>query len=61
VSSGEREANPRRPAVVVTNDAANASTTRRAQGMVTVVPVTGNTGRVFPFQVLLPAEGGSVR
>lgn len=39
----------------MSNDAANASTTRRAQGMVSVVPVTSSTERVYPFQVLLPA------
>ena len=50
-----REASKCRPAVVVSNDAANASATRRAQGMVTVVPVTSNTERVYPFQVLLPS------
>ena len=44
-----------RPAVVVSNDAANAVATRLGRGFVTVVPVTSNTARVYPFQVLLPA------
>jgi mRNA interferase MazF len=44
-----------RPAVVVSNDAANAVATRLGRGVVTVVPVTSNTARVYPFQVLLPA------
>lgn len=49
------EANKRRPAVVVSNDQANAVAERLGQGVVTVVPVTSNTARVFPFQVLLAA------
>jgi mRNA interferase MazF len=44
-----------RPAVVVSTDAANATATRLGRGVVTVVPVTSNTARVYPFQVLLPA------
>src|SRR6266550_5139516 len=50
------EANKRRLAVVVSNDAANATATRLGRGVVTVVPVTSNTARVYPFQVLLPAQ-----
>lgn len=46
----------RRPAVLVSNDGANATATRLGRGVVTVVPVTSNTRRVYPFQVLLPAE-----
>ncbi len=44
-----------RPAVVVSNDAANATATRLGRGVITVVPVTSNVSRVYPFQVLLPA------
>src|SRR2546421_2361651 len=48
-----------RPAVVVSNNAANRTAERNGRGVVTVVPVTSNTDRVYPFQVLLPAgEGG---
>src|SRR5215470_218753 len=50
------EANETRPAVVVSNDAANATATRLGRGVVTVVPVTSNITRVYPFQVLLPAH-----
>ncbi|WP_380171995.1 type II toxin-antitoxin system PemK/MazF family toxin [Kineococcus sp. DHX-1] len=50
------EANKRRPAVVVSNDRANAVAERLGRGVVTVVPVTSNTARVFPFQVLLAAQ-----
>jgi mRNA interferase MazF len=50
------EASKTRPAVVVSNDAANATATRLGRGVVTVVPVTSSTGRVYPFQVLLPSS-----
>jgi mRNA interferase MazF len=43
------EAKKTRPVVVVSNDAAN-----RAAAVVTVVPLTSNTERVYPFEVLLP-------
>jgi mRNA interferase MazF len=49
------EANKRRPAVIVSNDGANSSAERIGRGVITVVPVTSNTDRVHPFQVLLPA------
>jgi mRNA interferase MazF len=49
------EANKVRPAVVVSNDAANRAADRAGRGVVTVVPVTSNITRVLPFQVLLPA------
>jgi mRNA interferase MazF len=50
------EANKTRPAVVVSNDAANATATRLGRGVITVVPVTSDITRVYPFQVLLPAH-----
>src|SRR5215213_9476158 len=50
------EANKRRPAVIVSNDGANATAERLGRGVVTLVPVTSNISRVFPFQVLLPAS-----
>jgi mRNA interferase MazF len=49
------EANKSRPAVIVSSDAANATATRLGRGIITVVPVTSNIARVYPFQVLLPA------
>jgi len=49
------EAGKTRPAVVVSNDAANATAARLGRGVITVVPVTSNTDRIYPFQVLLPA------
>jgi mRNA interferase MazF len=51
------EANKQRPAVIVSNDRANAAATRLGRGVVTVVPVTSNTEKVYPFQVLLSADG----
>jgi mRNA interferase MazF len=50
------EAAKSRPAVIVSNDRANATAAQLGRGVITVVPVTSNVARVFPFQVLLPAE-----
>ncbi|MEU6859794.1 type II toxin-antitoxin system PemK/MazF family toxin [Glycomyces sp. NPDC046736] len=50
------EANKVRPAVIVTNDHANRQAERLGRGVLTVVPMTTNTKKVFPFQVFLPAE-----
>ena len=53
------EANKRRPAIIVSNDGANATAERLGRGVVTVVPVSSNTTRIYPFQVLLrSAETG---
>ena len=50
------EANKRRPCVIVSNDGANRVAERLGRGVVTVVPVTGNLDRVYPFQVALPSR-----
>jgi mRNA interferase MazF len=50
------EANKQRPAIIVSNDGANSTAQRLGRGVITVVPVTSNTDRVYPFQVLLPAH-----
>lgn len=55
------EANKRRPVVIVSNDRANAIATRLDRGVVTIVPVTSNTDRIFPFQTLLPAAATGLR
>jgi mRNA interferase MazF len=55
------EADKRRPAVVVSNNAANATAERLGRGVVTVVPVTSNLGRIHPFQVLLEAAETGLR
>ena len=49
-------ANQRRPGIIVSNDGDKATADRIGRGVVTVVTVTSNTLRVFPFQVLLPAN-----
>jgi mRNA interferase MazF len=49
------EAARTRPVVIVSNEGANLTATRLGQGVVTVVPITTNTVRVYPFQVALPA------
>lgn len=50
------EADKRRPAVIVSNDGANAMAARLGSGVLTVIPMTPNTVRVYPFQVFLPAS-----
>jgi mRNA interferase MazF len=50
------EANKRRPAIIVSNDGANAMAARFERGVLTVVPVTSNTEKIYPFQVLLEAD-----
>ena len=56
------ESDKRRPAVIVSNDGANTTASRLGRGVVTVIPVTSNTERVYPFQVLLDAAAtGLVR
>lgn len=55
------EANKRRPAVIVSNDRANATADRLGRGVVTVVPVTSNLAHVYPFQTALPAEATGLR
>lgn len=55
------EASKRRPAVVVSNDHANSTAERLGRGVVTVVPVTSNLARVFPFQVEFGAQETGLR
>jgi mRNA interferase MazF len=45
------EINKRRPILIVSNDANN-----RASSTVTVLPITSNTDRVYPFEVKLTAK-----
>jgi mRNA interferase MazF len=49
------EAARTRPAVIVSNDGANTAAARLGRGVITVVPVTSNLARVYPFQTLLSA------
>jgi mRNA interferase MazF len=50
------EADKRRPCVIVSNDGANRVAERLGRGVLTVVPLTTSTERVYPFQVLLPSR-----
>jgi mRNA interferase MazF len=59
--TGGSEANKRRPAVIVSNDGANSTAERLGRGVLTIVPVTSRTERVYPFQVMLPAGETGLR
>lgn len=50
------EASKVRPVVIVSNDASNAAVLRGARGVITMVPLTSNVDRVYPFQVRVPAN-----
>ena len=41
--------------MIVSNDHANQAAEQHRRGVLTVVPVTSNVARVYPFQVRLPA------
>jgi mRNA interferase MazF len=45
------EMNKRRPVLIVSNDANN-----NAASVVTILPITSNVSRVYPFEVLLNPE-----
>ncbi len=49
------ETGKRRPVLIVSNDANN-----RAGSTVTVLPITSNVSRVYPFEVLLDAAAGGL-
>ena len=49
------------PAVIISNNGANAAAERSGSGVLTVVPVTSNIARIYPFQVLLPADRCGLR
>lgn len=56
------EAGKVQPAVIVSNNGATGAVQRSGSGVLTVVPVTSNVTRIYPFQVLLPiAECGLPR
>ena len=60
VSPASRDGNDR-AAGCPDDDRANATAERLGRGVVTVVPVTSTVARVFPFQVLLPADETGLR
>lgn len=47
------EANKRRPVVIVSSDESNQVVDRLGVGLVTIVPLTSNTTKVYDFQVFL--------
>ncbi len=47
--------------MIVSNDGANRMVTRLGRGVATVVPITSNVDRVYPFQVLLAAADTGLR
>lgn len=49
------EADKTRPALIVSNDGANSTAERLGRGVITVLPLTSNIERIYPFQVLVPA------
>ena len=55
------EAADRRPAVVASNDDANRAAATLKRGVVTVVPVTSNVRRIYPFQVKLAARTSGLK
>ena len=55
------EANKTRPAVIISNDAANRAAERSGRGVITVAPITSNVSRVFPFQIPLSAGEAGLR
>lgn len=55
------EANKRRPVVIVSNDRANSVAAKLGRGVITIVPITSNIDRVFPFQSLLSASATGLR
>lgn len=57
----DAEAGKVRPAVVVSNNGANAAVERTGSGVLTVVPIISNVTRIYPFQVVLPAAECGLR
>jgi len=53
------EASKLRPCVIVSNDDANRAVEKLSRGVVTVVPLTTNTKRIYPFQVLVTVDDGN--
>lgn len=57
---GGRHAKAQRPAVIVSNDGANAAAARRGAGVVTVVPLITSSSPAKSFQVAIPAGIGGI-
>jgi mRNA interferase MazF len=48
------EANKTRPVIIVSNDGANIRASSLGRGVITVVPITSNTSKIYSFQMLIP-------
>lgn len=46
--------------MVVSNDGANSTAARLGRGVITVVPMTSNVTRVYPFQVLVSSDASGL-
>src|ERR1700694_3001684 len=55
------ETTKRRPTIFVSNDVANPVAARLGRGVITVVPITSNIRRIYPFQVRLAAAATGMR
>jgi mRNA interferase MazF len=55
------EADKTRPVVIVSRDVNNQAATELGAGVVTVVPMTSNTSRVYSFEVLCPPSETGLR
>ena len=54
------EANKRRPAIIVTNDATNDATSVLGRGVVTAIPLTTNLRKVLAFHVIITAKASGL-
>ena len=50
-----------RPAVIVSNDALNRVAMSLSRGVITVVPITSNIKKIYPFQVALDKTSTGLR
>lgn len=55
------EANKRRPAILVSNEGANAMAEQLGRGVLQIVPLTSNLGYVAPYHVIIPASESGLR
>lgn len=55
------EAAKTRPVILVSNDRANDAAARLGWGVVTVVPVTSNTDKIYPFQMWIASGDGGLQ
>jgi mRNA interferase MazF len=53
------ESTKSRPCVIVSADPSNRVVERLGRGVVTVVPLTSNVTRIYPFQALISPDGNN--